>query len=99
MNTPERNIRHHQDVEDEFRDTKPDCMKIHFFKPGGKWYCEEEVPILRSVEVNWNAGNFDAINTSIKQHLKGRLEGMTWVALANPHGFPIMGFVPSRQRA
>lgn len=58
------------------------CMcRVDFFKPSGKWYTTEAIAIF-----DYSGDNIhEVVKNAIKDHLKGRLKGMTAVCLIPHH--------------
>ncbi len=69
-----------------------DTIKVNFFKSGGKWYCEEEVPMPYKED----GYPPDYFKQCLKDYLKGRrLNDMIAVALEINHklSYPMMVWV------
>jgi len=65
-----------------------DTIKVYFFKEGGKWYCEEDVPMPYKED----GYPPDYFKKCLKEYLNGRLKDMTAVAIEINHklSYPMM---------
>lgn len=60
-------------------------IRIHFFKPSGKWYASEEIKWVEAP----NKLAHSSLLYSIKQANLGH-EGMMAICIKNPAGYPLM---------
>lgn len=69
-------------------------VRVDFFKPSGKWYATEAVLFHGYKESSIHT----AFRDSLKQHLEGRMKGMTAVCLHpyHQHEHPLMLRIPEQ---
>ena len=63
-------------------DSNPSMVRVDFFKESGKWYCTESVKWRLFFNTTLIHAAF---RDALRNHLKGRLEGMTAVCLHPYH--------------
>ncbi len=82
---------HKKDVIKELSELPDATALVEFFKPSGKWYRTEQIPMLEDITAKClSDGTFHEI---VKIYLDGRLSGMTYISTINPFGFPVTGVI------